>query len=47
MRGVFVTDSIAIALQEDWPQLRVVSIEPVIATAIRKFAADGSIRDLY
>jgi ribose-phosphate pyrophosphokinase len=46
VREVLVTDSIAVATQ-DWPQLKIVSIAPVIAAAIRRFAADGSIRDLY
>ena len=46
MRDVFVTDTISLAAK-DWPQLKVVSIAPVIAAAIQKFAADGSLRDLY
>jgi ribose-phosphate pyrophosphokinase len=46
VREVVVTDTIGIAGQ-DWPQLRVVSVAPLIATALQRFLADGSISDLY
>ena len=32
--------------QRDWPQLRVASVAPLIAGAIRRFLADGSLSDL-
>ena len=41
-RQVFVTDTVA-PPAHDWPQLRVVSIAPLIASAIRRFLADGSL----
>jgi ribose-phosphate pyrophosphokinase len=46
VREVLVTDTISVAGQ-GWEELRVVSVAPLIASAIRRFAADGSIRDLY
>jgi ribose-phosphate pyrophosphokinase len=46
VREVLVTDTISVAAQ-GWEQLKVVSVAPIIASAIQKFAADGSIRDLY
>ncbi|HLF83486.1 MAG TPA: ribose-phosphate pyrophosphokinase, partial [Blastocatellia bacterium] len=46
VREVLVTDTIAVAAQ-GWEQLKVVSVAPLLASAIRRFAADGSIRDLY
>jgi ribose-phosphate pyrophosphokinase len=46
IRKVFVTDTVAQAIR-DWPQLRVVSVAPIIATAIRQFVADGSISGLH
>ncbi|PYS94323.1 MAG: phosphoribosylpyrophosphate synthetase [Acidobacteria bacterium] len=45
VRAVFVTDTVPV-LQEDWPQLRVVSVAPLIAAAIRQFMTDGSLRAL-
>ena len=42
MRQVLVTDTVA-PPAHDWPQLRVVSIAPLIAAAIRRFLADGSL----
>jgi ribose-phosphate pyrophosphokinase len=45
VREVLVTDTIAVA--QGWEQLKVVSVAPLLASAIRRFAADGSIRDLY
>lgn len=44
--AVLVTDTISVAGQ-GWEELKVVSVAPLIASAIRRFAADGSIRDLY
>jgi phosphoribosylpyrophosphate synthetase len=41
-----VTDTVRVP-EEDWPRLRVISIAPVIAGALERFLADGSIRDLY
>lgn len=46
VRDVFVTDTVAV-VQEGWPHLRVVSISPLIAGALERFLADGSIGDLY
>ena len=46
MREVFVTDTVAVA-DRSWPQLRVVSIAPLIAGALERFLADRSIGDLY
>jgi ribose-phosphate pyrophosphokinase len=46
VREVLVTDTISRG-GEGWPQLKVVSIAPLLASAIRRFAADGSIKDLY
>jgi len=46
VREVLVTDTISVAGQ-GWEELKVVSVAPLIASAIRRFAADGSIRDLY
>jgi ribose-phosphate pyrophosphokinase len=46
VREVLVTDTVADAAQ-GWEQLKVVSVAPLLASAIRRFAADGSIRDLY
>jgi ribose-phosphate pyrophosphokinase len=43
VREVFVTDTIN---QTDWPQLNVVSIAPLIAGAVRRFLANGSLGKL-
>jgi ribose-phosphate pyrophosphokinase len=45
VREVLVTDTVA---QKDraWPQLRVISVAPLIAEAIRRFMTDGSLADL-
>jgi ribose-phosphate pyrophosphokinase len=37
--AIFVTDSVAV-VEDDWPQLHVVSIAPVIAAAMRRLAND-------
>ena len=46
VREVLVTDTVRVA-EKDWPQLRVMSIAPLIAAALQRFLADGSIGDLY
>jgi hypothetical protein len=33
--------------ERDWPQLRVISIAPLIAGAVQRFLADGSLDELY
>jgi phosphoribosylpyrophosphate synthetase len=43
---VWVTDTVAVA-EQDWSRLRVVSIAPLLAGALQRFLADGSIGDLY
>ena len=45
VRAVFVTDTVPVR-HEDWPQLSVVSVAPLIAAAIRQFISDGSLSDL-
>jgi phosphoribosylpyrophosphate synthetase len=42
---VVVTDTVPVAVK-DWPALRVVSVAPLLATALQRFLADGSIGDL-
>jgi ribose-phosphate pyrophosphokinase len=46
VREVFVTDTVR-AAQPEWPRLRVVTVAPLIAAALQRFLADGSISDLY
>jgi ribose-phosphate pyrophosphokinase len=46
VREIVVTDTVEIA-DKEWPQLRVVSVAPLIAGALERFLADGSIGDLY
>jgi ribose-phosphate pyrophosphokinase len=46
VRRVYVTDTVPVN-QKDWPQLRVVSIAPLIAAAVQRFVRDVSISDLY
>ena len=46
VREVFVTDTVRVTTQ-DWPRLRVVSVAPLIAGAMRRFLADGSLSDLF
>jgi ribose-phosphate pyrophosphokinase len=43
---VLVTDTICVP-ERDWPQLRVVTIAPLIAGAVKRLMADGSFGDLY
>jgi ribose-phosphate pyrophosphokinase len=45
VRNVFVTDTLPVT-NNDWPQLHVVSIAPLIAAAICQFMADGSLSEL-
>jgi ribose-phosphate pyrophosphokinase len=45
VKEVFVTDTVPVS-KKDWPRLHVVSIAPLIATAIRQFMADGSLSEL-
>ena len=44
VREVIVTDTVAAG--RSWRQLRVISVAPLIAGAIRQFLADGSLSDL-
>jgi ribose-phosphate pyrophosphokinase len=46
IREVFVTDTVAHP-HKAWPPLRVISLAPLLAAAIRRLAADHSISDLY
>jgi hypothetical protein len=46
LRELLVTDTVA-AADRNWPQLRVVSIAPLIAGVLERLPADGSIGDLY
>ena len=46
VREVFVTDTVGVA-EKAWPQLRVISIAPLIAGALERFLAGDSIGDLY
>jgi ribose-phosphate pyrophosphokinase len=45
MREILVTDTVA-PPAHDWPQLRVVSVAPLIASALRRFLDDGSLSAL-
>jgi ribose-phosphate pyrophosphokinase len=45
IRQAFVTDSVG-APPLDWPNLTVVSVAPLIAAALSRILADGSIGDL-
>jgi ribose-phosphate pyrophosphokinase len=45
VREVFVTDTVP-ATEKGWPQLRVISVAPLVAAAIRRFLSDGSLGDL-
>jgi ribose-phosphate pyrophosphokinase len=46
IRAIFVTDSVSPS-DLDWPQLHVVSIAPLLATAIRRLSIDGSLSALF
>jgi ribose-phosphate pyrophosphokinase len=46
VREVFVTDTIRVGAT-DWPQLRVISIAPLLTGALQRLLADGSLGELY
>ena len=46
IREVLVTDSVSVT-EQNWPQLRVASIAPLIADALERFLTDGTLGDLY
>jgi ribose-phosphate pyrophosphokinase len=46
IREVIVTNTVSPAFT-DWPQLRVTSLSPLIASAIRRFRSGESLRNLY
>ncbi len=46
VQEVVVTDTVAVP-ERDWPALRVVSVAPLLAAALRRFLADESLSDLY
>lgn len=46
VREVLVTDTVRVP-EMDWPQLRVITIAPLIAGAVERLMADGSLGDLY
>src|SRR5690606_15965097 len=46
IREVVVTDTVAVT-DRAWPALRVVSVAPLIAAALRRFQANGSLSDLF
>jgi ribose-phosphate pyrophosphokinase len=46
IKAILVTDTIAPQLPQ-WPALHVISVAPLIAAAIQRFQADGSISDLF
>ena len=42
---VFVTDTVSTA-ENDWPQLHVVSVAPLLAGAVQRHLEDGSLGEL-
>jgi ribose-phosphate pyrophosphokinase len=46
VREVLVTDSVDVR-EKDWPQLRMISIAPLMAAALERLVTDGSLDDLY
>lgn len=42
-RAVFVTDKVPVVKEQDWPELQVVSMAPLLAGAIPEVLADGSL----
>jgi ribose-phosphate pyrophosphokinase len=46
VREVLVTDTICVP-ERDWPQLHVITIAPLIADALGRLMADGSLGELY
>ena len=45
VRQVLVTDTVCVP-ERDWPQLHVISIAPLIADAVKRLVADGSLGEL-
>jgi hypothetical protein len=45
-RDRFVRDTVALQGKE-WPLLHISSVAPLLAGAIRRFLADGSLSDLF
>jgi ribose-phosphate pyrophosphokinase len=43
---VFVTDAVRVT-EKDWPQLRVISIAPLIAGAVQRLLANGSLGEWH
>jgi ribose-phosphate pyrophosphokinase len=46
VQNVFVTDTVPVRVKE-WPQLHVISLAPLIAGALQRVLADGSLGELY
>jgi ribose-phosphate pyrophosphokinase len=46
VREVIVTDTVS-QTEKDWPQLRVISVAPLLAGAVQQFLANGSLGELY
>jgi ribose-phosphate pyrophosphokinase len=46
VRAVVDTNTVPISVQEDWPDLQVVSVAPLLAAAIQQVLADGSLNTL-
>ena len=46
LRGVFITDTITVSTR-DWRELTVISLDSLIADAVRRFVANGSLDALY
>ena len=46
VRELLVTDTVPVAM-DGWPQLRVISVAPLLARALKRLMADGSLSDLY
>lgn len=46
VQRVLVTDTVA-AADRAWPRLQIVSVAPLLAAAIRRIRADGSLEDLF
>lgn len=46
VRELLITDTVPVAMH-GWPQLRVISVAPLLARALKRLMADGSLSDLY
>jgi ribose-phosphate pyrophosphokinase len=46
VRGILITDTVA-PHHAGWPQLRVISIAPLIAAALQRIHSDGSFSELH